>query len=257
METIELAFDKIINEARTLTHPHPRAFLPPRAAPSLRPAPRPAPRQKLNERKRVKGIKLEKKKSRTDEVKISLGPLDRVRHGPPRPSGPAALAPLRHREHGAARRCGGRRDAWTVPPQKTVLQRAVVFAFLAAWSLYQSAQTGPAFQVAVGFGLSAYYIHEKRPVKNLWGAMGAQARALCTARRAPQGAGPTRGRAASGGCGGGGVRAGQALIGLFVGWLAGSIVPVYVPVFPPALSPETIASLFSFVTLWMACTFFK
>jgi len=32
-------------------------------------------------------------------------------------------------------------------PQKLILQRAFVYAFIAAWSLYQSAATGPAFQV--------------------------------------------------------------------------------------------------------------
>lgn len=73
----------------------------------------------------------------------------------------------------------------------------------------------------MGFGLCAYYVYDKRPVKNLGGAFV------------------------------------QAFAGLFSGWLIGSIVPVYVPVFPPFMSPETIASLFSFVTLFLAATFFK
>ena len=49
----------------------------------------------------------------------------------------------------------------------------------------------------------------------------------------------------------------QAFIGLFSGWLIGSIVPVYLPVFPAIISPETIASAFAFFTMFMACTFFK
>lgn len=115
----------------------------------------------------------------------------------------------------------GCRDAIAVPPQKVILQRAFVFAFLIVWSLYQSAASGPAFQVAVGLGLSSYYIYDKRPVKNLWPAVG------------------------------------QALLGMFLGYVVGSIVPVYLPVFPAALSPELVASLFAFVALWVACTFFK
>lgn len=108
-----------------------------------------------------------------------------------------------------------------VPPQKVIAQRAFVFAFLVLWSLYQSAASGPAFQVAVGLGLSSYYIYEKRPVKNLFPALG------------------------------------QAVLGMFLGYVVGSIVPVYLPLFPAAFSPEMIASLFAFVAMWVACTFFK
>ena len=108
-----------------------------------------------------------------------------------------------------------------MPPQKVIVQRAVVYAFLVAWSLYQSAQTGPAFQVAVGVALTAYLVYEKRPNKVLWPALG------------------------------------QAVLGLFLGWLAGSIVPVYLPVFPASFSPETVASLFAFVAMWVTATFFK
>ena len=108
-----------------------------------------------------------------------------------------------------------------MPPQKVILQRAFVYAFLVVWSLYQSAATGPAFQVAVGFGLTAYYIHDKRAVKNLWSCLG------------------------------------QALLGLFLGWLAGSIIPVYLPLFPASFSPETVAALFAFASMWVTATFFK
>ena len=48
------------------------------------------------------------------------------------------------------------------PPSKVVLQRAFVYAVLAVWSLTLSAASGPAFQVAIGFGLSIYYLNMKR-----------------------------------------------------------------------------------------------
>ena len=146
--------------------------------------------QKLKERKKTKGIKLDKKK-RDDDIVVSLGPLDKLR------------------------------DAVVVPPRKLIFQRLFVYAFLVAWSLYQAAASGPAFQVAVGFALTAYYVHDKRGGKNLWGALG------------------------------------QALLGLFLGWLAGSIIPVYLPLFPPSVSPETVASVFAFASMFATATFFK
>lgn len=114
-----------------------------------------------------------------------------------------------------------RSDAISVPPPKTIAQRFAVFAFLAFWSLQQASAQGPAFQVAVSLGLTAYFIYDKRPVKNIWPALG------------------------------------QALLGLFGGYLLGSIIPVYLPLFPPSLSPETVAALFAYVAMWVACTFFK
>ena len=146
--------------------------------------------QKLKERKKTKGIKLEKKK-RDDDIVVSLGPIDKIR------------------------------DAIVVPPRQLIMQRLFVYAFLVIWSLYQAAASGPAFQVAVGFALTSYYVHEKRGGKNLWGALG------------------------------------QALLGLFLGWLAGSIIPVYLPLFPPAFSPETVASVFAFASMFATATFFK
>ena len=137
----------------------------------------------------MKGIKLDRKKK--DDVVVSLGPIDKIR------------------------------DQIAVPPQKVIVQRAVVYAFLVVWSLYQSATTGPAFQVAVGLALTSYFIYDKRPQRALWPALG------------------------------------RGVLGLFLGWLVGSIVPVYLPVFPPSFSPETVASLFAFVSMWVTATFFK
>jgi hypothetical protein len=74
--------------------------------------------QKLKERKKTKGIKLDKKK-RDDDIVVSLGPLDKLR------------------------------DAIVVPPRQLIFQRLFVYAFLVVWSLYQAAASGPAFQVAV------------------------------------------------------------------------------------------------------------
>jgi hypothetical protein len=44
---------------------------------------------------------------------------------------------------------------------------------------------------------------------------------------------------------------------MLVGWLIGSIIPVYIPLFPESFSPELILSLFSFLTLFVTCTFLK
>jgi len=108
-------------------------------------------------------------------------------------------------------------------PQKLILQRAFIYAFIAVWSVYANAATGPVFQVLCAFGLTAYYIMEKRGGKQmLFGALR------------------------------------PAIVSLFAGWLVGTIVPVYLPMlFPPAVSPETIAAVFSYVTMWWAATFWK
>lgn len=179
VEAIEMAFDRIINQARFSLS---STFAPP----SLKPPSHP---QKLQDRKR-KGIKIERPK-RKDDVEVRIGFVDRIR------------------------------DRIVVPPTKLILQRAAVYAFIVVWSLYTSAASGPAFQVAVAYGLTAYYIHEKRGLKALFPAMG------------------------------------QALLGLFSGWIVGSILPVYVPVFPPSLGPETVAALFAYVTMFISAVFFK
>jgi hypothetical protein len=53
-------------------------------------------------------------------------------------------------------------------PQKLILQRALTYAIIAAWSLYQSAATGPAFQVAVAFGGTVYLMGSKRDMQYKW-----------------------------------------------------------------------------------------
>jgi len=113
-----------------------------------------------------------------------------------------------------------------LPTQKTILQRAFVYAFIALWSLYQPASTGPAFQVACAFGLTIYFLYNKRK---------------------PQGGQYIF------------LKAIPASFGaLFAGWLVGSILPVYLAfLFPPALSPEAICALFSYVTMWWVATYWK
>jgi len=109
------------------------------------------------------------------------------------------------------------------PKQKLVLQRLAVYAFLAVWSLYQSAATGPAFQVAVSFILTIYLLCVKR------GGKGAILNSLK-----------------------------DSFLALLAGWLVGTVLPVYLSfLFPPALSPETICALFSFITMWWTATFWK
>lgn len=157
--------------------------------------------QKLKERQKTKGIKLDKKKKAGDDIKISLGPIDalrwahrmttccgcssrncsavlcwldpraqhrirvpsiaqihrhiarecarRSRRQQPQPRSPATRlsCPCRRLNN-----CGPfRRERWVVPDNKTISQRLFIFAGLALWSLYQSAQTGPAFQVLKSF----------------------------------------------------------------------------------------------------------
>ena len=87
VEAIELAFDKIIDQAR------PKAARPwqctAHAVQCSDSLPLHSGAQKLNERKKVKGIKLDKKKK--DDVVVSLGPIDKIRCA----SLPLSLSPRR------------------------------------------------------------------------------------------------------------------------------------------------------------------
>lgn len=108
-------------------------------------------------------------------------------------------------------------------PQKVILQRLFIYTFAAVWSVYANAATGPVFQVLCTFVLTTYLIMEKRGGKQfLFGSLR------------------------------------PAIVSLFAGWLVGTIVPVYLPMlFPSAVSPETIAAIFSYITMWWAATFWK
>jgi|TARA_B110000977_G_scaffold173964_1_gene227487 hypothetical protein len=93
----------------------------------------------------------------------------------------------------------------------------------AGWAIVQRSASGPAFQMAIAFGLTVFFLHEKR---------GKQKELL-----------------------------GKAFLNVFValvlGWLVGSIFPVYIPIFPQAWGPELILSLFSFVSFFVFATFLK
>jgi len=150
--------------------------------------------QKLKQRKKTKGLKVSLKKKKEGED-YTPPFIDRVK------------------------------NAFERPDNNTIMRRAVLYAMISAWAVVQSSTSGPAFQMAVAFGLCVYFLNEKRakmadkpPVwKSMW----------------------------------------HTLIALIIGWLVGSLVPVYFPIFPTMMSPELILSLFSFIAFFITCTFLK
>jgi len=109
------------------------------------------------------------------------------------------------------------------PDDQTIIRRAVIYAIMAGWAIVQSAQSGPAFQMAISFGLTVFFLHDKR----------GRDKALL-------------GKAFL-----------NAFVALVIGWLVGSVFPVYIPIFPETWSPELILSLFSFVSFFVFATFLK
>lgn len=108
------------------------------------------------------------------------------------------------------------------PTRKELIQRSVLYIFLAAWSVTSAAEGGPAFQLAVALGLCIYFQYQRMVQKQLLKP------------------------------------AATTLIGLFLGWIIGSILPIYLPfLFPPMLAPETICALFAIVFFWFFATFLK
>eukprot|EP00850_Spirogloea_muscicola_P014098 SM000099S25204 [mRNA] locus=s99:178055:179912:- [translate_table: standard] len=107
------------------------------------------------------------------------------------------------------------------PKPAVIAQRGALFLAIGAWSVINSAEGGPAFQVAVALGLCIYFLNER--IKSL-------------------------GRAFLLGLG-----------ALLVGWVLGSIIVPLVPPFilPRYWSLELITSLISYVFLWLATTFLK
>lgn len=108
-----------------------------------------------------------------------------------------------------------------VPPLDTILRRLFLFAFMGGWSILNSAETGPAFQVALSLGSCIYFLNDK---------MNSVPRAAITGFAA-----------------------------LAVGWIAGSIVIPMIPsvLLQPTWGLELLTSLVSYVFLFMACTFLK
>jgi hypothetical protein len=99
VESIEAAFDRIIQD-------------------------------KLNTRKKAKGLRLARKKERD----------------------PNYVPPFLERLKSRFER----------PDDQTIVRRAVIYAIMAGWAIVQSTSSGPAFQMAISFGLTVYFLHEKR-----------------------------------------------------------------------------------------------
>ncbi|KAF5734626.1 hypothetical protein HS088_TW15G00118 [Tripterygium wilfordii] len=108
-----------------------------------------------------------------------------------------------------------------VPPIEVIFRRLFLFAFMGGWSIMNSAEGGPAFQVAVSLGACIYFLNEK--TKSL-------ARAVII-----------------------------GFGGLVAGWVVGSIVGPTIPTFliHPTWTLELLTSLVVYVFLFLACTFLK
>ncbi|KAH7672192.1 Protein CHAPERONE-LIKE PROTEIN OF POR1-like protein [Dioscorea alata] len=108
-----------------------------------------------------------------------------------------------------------------LPPIDVILRRLFLFVFMGVWSVLNSAETGPAFQVALSLGSCIYFLNEK--MKSL-------ARSSIT-----------------------------GFVTLVLGWVLGSIFVPLIPIalLPPTWSLELLTSLVCFVFLFLACTFLK
>ncbi|KAK6153507.1 hypothetical protein DH2020_013146 [Rehmannia glutinosa] len=108
-----------------------------------------------------------------------------------------------------------------VPPPVIILRRLFLFAFMACWSVMNSAEAGPAFQVALSLAACIYFLNDKN--KSL----------------------P---RAAIIGFG-----------ALVVGWICGSFLVPLIPSFllQPTWTLELLTSLVAYVFMFLACTFLK
>ncbi|KAL7114783.1 hypothetical protein ACP275_04G143200 [Erythranthe tilingii] len=107
------------------------------------------------------------------------------------------------------------------PPAVIVLRRLFLFAFMACWSVMNSAEAGPAFQVALSLAACIYFLNDKN-------------------KSVP--------RAAVIGFG-----------ALVVGWICGSFLVPLIPSFllQPTWTLELLTSLVAYVFLFLACTFLK
>ncbi|KAJ4867135.1 hypothetical protein Rs2_51327 [Raphanus sativus] len=112
-------------------------------------------------------------------------------------------------------------DFVEMPPMDTVFRRLFLFAFMGGWSIMNSAEGGPAFQVAVSLAACIYFLNEK--TKSL-------------------------GRAFLIGIG-----------ALMAGWFCGSLVIPMIPTafINPTWTLELLTSLVAYVFLFLSCTFLK
>ncbi|KAK9278751.1 hypothetical protein L1049_028328 [Liquidambar formosana] len=108
-----------------------------------------------------------------------------------------------------------------LPPAEVIFRRLFLFAFMGGWSVMNSAEGGPAFQVAVSLAACIYFLNEK--TKSL-------ARAFIIGFGA-----------------------------LATGWICGSFMVPMIPSFllQPTWTLELLTSLVVYVFLFLACTFLK
>ncbi|XP_073015257.1 protein CHAPERONE-LIKE PROTEIN OF POR1, chloroplastic [Primulina eburnea] len=108
-----------------------------------------------------------------------------------------------------------------VPPSVIILRRLFLFSFMACWSVMNSAEAGPAFQVALSLAACIYFLNDK-------------------SKSLP--------RAAIFGFG-----------ALVVGWISGSLVIPLIPssLLQPTWTLELLTSLVVYIFLFLACTFLK
>ncbi|KAG6486426.1 hypothetical protein ZIOFF_055000 [Zingiber officinale] len=112
-------------------------------------------------------------------------------------------------------------DYVEVPATDVILRRLFLFTFMGAWSIMNSVETGPAFQVALSLLSCIYFLNEK---------MKSVVRASITGFAA-----------------------------LVIGWTVGSIVVPVIPsvLLQPTWTLELLTSLISYIFLFLACTFLK
>lgn len=108
-----------------------------------------------------------------------------------------------------------------LPPTDVIFRRLFLFAFMGGWSIMNSAEGGPAFQVAVSLAACIYFLNEK--TKSLGRAFAIGLGALAT------------------------------------GWVCGSVLVPMIPTFllQPTWTLELLTSLVAYVFLFLACTFLK
>ncbi|KAK7388805.1 hypothetical protein VNO78_23632 [Psophocarpus tetragonolobus] len=108
-----------------------------------------------------------------------------------------------------------------LPPTEIILRRLFLFGFMGGWSIMNSAETGPAFQVAISLAACIYFLNEK--TKSL-------------------------GRAFMIGFG-----------ALVAGWVSGSVLVPNIPamLLRPTWTLELLTSLVVYLFLFIACTFLK
>lgn len=112
-------------------------------------------------------------------------------------------------------------DFVELPPTDVIFRRLFLFAFMGGWSIMNSADGGPAFQVAVSLAACIYFLNEK--TKSL-------------------------------------ARASIIGLGALVsGWICGSLLVPNIPamLLHPTWTLELLTSLVVYFFLFLACTFLK